>query len=478
MPITRRQFIKRTGAITAGTLLGPNLWSNAFVRQAMATQLANKYFVVIFLDGGNDGLNTVIPVDEGGDTLRTAYEAARNTGGGGLRITPAQLGATLIGTDPGSGAQLALHPGFVNGMKVLYDAGKVAVIQGCGYPSYSLSHDESRNIWRTANPAGLPAYGANGWVGRYFGAPGNYGPTNIPGLTVSDSVAGEFRTTATSVLAVQRLRDFGFPYDEDYSFDDTAKHDGFNSLCLAATSNAQSTLSYLGASGKATLDASEAYPPLHSYYNNASRGFDPGQYDILDTSTARNLREVAKVIYGVEQGIPNVGGRVFELSNGGYDTHSDQGAAELDGRQYGLHREVGDALKLFYDDLADMGVASKVTVLVWSEFSRRVEQNGSGTDHGSQGPMFVIGGSVVGGVYGKHPNINASALDAYGNTPYRQGPPATAFRSTDFRDVYGTLLKHWMGVTPAEITASVLPLDAGDPNLYWTAPQFDLGFLA
>jgi uncharacterized protein (DUF1501 family) len=132
-----------------------------------------------------------------------------------------------------------------------------------------------------------------------------------------------------------------------------------------------------------------------------------------------------------------------------------------------------DSIKAFYDDLADMGAASRTCVVVWSEFSRRIPQNDNGTDHGSQGPVFVIGGGVTGGVYGRHPDI--FTLDDDENTIYSQA--AGSHRSTDFRDVYGTILKHFVNMTPANILANVLPLDGGAPADYWTAANFDLGFL-
>src|SRR5262245_32668078 len=127
MAITRRQFITRTGLATAGTLLGPSLFSNPFVRRAMADTIGNRYLVVLFLDGGNDGLNTVVPRSSG--ALRTAYDGYRSN----INLSQASLAATTIGNDPQTGTQLALHPGF-SGLKALYDLGKVAVIQGCGYP--------------------------------------------------------------------------------------------------------------------------------------------------------------------------------------------------------------------------------------------------------------------------------------------------------------------------------------------------------
>jgi uncharacterized protein (DUF1501 family) len=231
---------------------------------------------------------------------------------------------------------------------------------------------------------------------------------------------------------------------------------------------------YIGDSGAATLKSSESYPGLEDLYDNTPGRGDVWNplYDAVGRGLADDLREVAKVIYGVANGVPNVNARFFQVSTGGYDTHSDQGGADPAGQHYSLLRELGDSIEVFYNDCVDMGVASKVCLLVWSEFGRRIPQNDNGTDHGSQGPMFVIGGTVNGGVYGNHPNLDD--LDENENTRYAQG--ASAFRSTDFRDVYGTIMKHWLGM-PAGDVGTVLPADAGDPNLYWTAPNFDLGFL-
>ena len=123
-----------------------------------------------------------------------------------------------------------------------------------------------------------------------------------------------------------------------------------------------------------------------------------------------------------------------------------------------------------------MGVGNKVTVVIYSEFSRRIPQNDNGTDHGSQGPMFVIGESVNGGIYGNHPNINPAALDDEENTVYSQAG-ADPFRSTDFRDVFGTILKQWVNVPEVNILSDILPLDVGAAADYWTTQDFDLGFL-
>ena len=142
--------------------------------------------------------------------LRTAYEAARTTGSGGLQLSTADLTPTAIGIDRNTDTPLALHPALA-GLKHLWDVGALAVIQGCGDPMSLnfLSHEFSRNVWQTgtAGTAGFPG----GWVGRYLAA--NYGSSDIPGVNIRDSIAPEFLQTSTSVLAISRLADFGFPYD-------------------------------------------------------------------------------------------------------------------------------------------------------------------------------------------------------------------------------------------------------------------------
>jgi uncharacterized protein (DUF1501 family) len=490
MALTRRQFLTRTGAAAAGSFLAPSFFRNPLLQQALAAHTNDRFLVVVFLDGGNDGINTVVPYDDVGPAaLRTAYQAARLTGVGGLQLSQASLNATLLNqVDPTTGTPLALHPGLI-GLKNLES--NCAVIQGVGYPDYSLSHDESRTAWQTANPLGLSSV-QHGWLGRYLAT--GFGPTDIPAVNIGDTISGDFRQRTTNVLTLYRLQYFDFPFDEYNSDDLTPKRTGHLALAGNAAGSAQAALQYLGNTGSSTLLATENYQALHALYNARSgdwyRRYSSSDVGALNTGFARDLREVAKVIYGVAQHAPGVAAHYFEVRNGGYDTHSDQGGDETGSEHLRLHHEVGDALELFYADLADMGVVNNTCILVYSEFSRRIQQNDNGSDHGSQGPVFVIGGGVTGGVYGEHPNINGvdsnapQALDDNGNTPYSQAPTNLAdltlpFRATDIRDVYGTVLKHFVGLTDAEVLA-LLPLDVVPPaeaDQYWTLPNFDLGFL-
>ncbi len=488
MAITRRQFIKCSGLATVGSLAVPSIFGSPLVRRAFAETIGDRYVIVIYLDGGNDGLNTVTPADNGLGTLRSAYEAARgiNAALGGIQLTPTDLQDTLIDQDPNTQATLAIHPGLA-GLKSLYDLGKVAVVQGCGYPDYNLSHDESRNIWSSGDPSGMYLDGS-GWLGRHLQAPTTgYTGADVPAISIANRVTGELANNLTSVLAIQNVLEFDFPFD-GYSSGDVAKKAlAYQALHSNANGSGQSTLQYIGNTGLATYQVSQNYPALHTYYQANRPAPIQQAYDNVGRSLALDLREVAKVITGVNQNVltggtafPAVSARFFQVSNGGFDTHADQGGADPDGQHFSLLAEIGDSILAFYNDMDDLGIADKILILTYSEFSRRVQQNENGTDHGSQGPMFIVGGSVNGGVYGNHPNLDD--VDDEGNTKYSQDV-LNDFRSTDFRDVYGTIMKHWLNMDPSAIIDNVTPadgalrLDSGDPTMYWTTADLDMGFV-
>jgi uncharacterized protein (DUF1501 family) len=476
MAITRRQFLKRASLATAGAVAGPSLFANPLVRRAFADTIGNKYLIVIFLDGGNDGLNTVVPAGNATDNLRNAYEDARFLGSGGLRLLPASLAGTMIGNDPNTGTSLALHPGY-QGLANLYNApnNAVAVIQGCGYPDYNLSHDESRHIWQTAslNP------GAYGWVGRHL--MGEYDIFDVPAVCVSNTISRDFRQLGTNVLAISRLSGFNFPYDSSHNSDSNAKGIAFRALHTAAAGTTHGLSQTVGTLGGITLDATVSYKSLHNdWKTDRPQAIQDAYADAIDNyggSVASRLREISKMIYGVESQTPGVNCHFFQFSTGGYDTHSQQGTDGANDQQYGVHRAVGDAIETFYNDMKDLAAEDRVCVVVWSEFSRRITQNESGTDHGSQGPVFVIGGGVNGGVYGNLPDIRQGSLDDEGNTVYTQSPNTSdAYVSTDFRDVFGTILKNWVGMSLGDVQA-LLPTDAGAAQYNWTSANFNMGFL-
>lgn len=465
MILSRRQLLSRAG-VASGSLLLPSWLGNPLVGSAAAA-VAGKNVVLIHLDGGNDGINTVTPIDDGAGTLRTDYDTNRVN----LGISSGQL--LPIGLDPNTGAQLGLHPAMV-GMKNQFDEGNLAILQGCGYPEPRLSHDGSKAAWRTGHPVLAPP-SPNGWVGNTLMDLGYLG-TDIPAVNIGKKVAPSFRQAVTNVLAFESLDDFGFPYDLDHAGDNAAKRACFVAQCAEAMAAGQTQQSFIGSTCDSALLATEAF--VDSYLND--RAPWSALYEDQATSVAQDLREVAKIMYGVSLGVPGMEARYFQVSAPGFDTHAHQGAGVPGDRHFELVKGLSGALDVFYEDCKDMGIIEDTLIVVWSEFGRRVSENGNGTDHGSAGPVFVLGGSVNGGIYGNHPDLSAGALDPQGNLAYSQDP-GNPYRSTDFRDVYGTILAQWLGVAEATILSQILtPEPVGyDPNHYWVDGNhdFDLGFL-
>ena len=502
MAITRRQFIKRTGLTAAATAFGPSLFGSPFVRSALAETIGERYLISIFLDGGNDGFNTIIPYNDGVgnpvlNRLRSAYDQARTN----TNVSTGNVSrATNPILDPHTGCEIGFHPGLA-ALRDMYNQGMVAVLQGCGYPAYSLSHEESRIIWETANPRRLASFNGKGWIGRHLSL--EYGPSDIPAVTIDYTIAGELQQIGTSVLAIGNgVENFSFPYDRKYNatsgdfdpdggIDDVPAKKAALAALFAQAKLGAAPFDGIGISASATLNATEIVPQIAANYYGDS-GLSQPDYDGLNRGTGYALRDIAKLIYGAERGqLGPLPPRFFQLRNDGYDLHSNQGGAT--GIHYNLHYEVAQGLKLFFDDLENLGSAyqdirDKVLVVVWSEFSRRIRQNDNGTDHGSQAPMLLIGGAgaLNGGVYGNHPDVKTALDDEHltsgdgtdgdGNTAYSQNV-LNGFRSTDFRDVYGTILKHWVNMLPGDV-ATLLPVDGtGDGDNYWEVANFDVGFL-
>mgnify|MGYP003694429475 CR=1 FL=1 len=410
MAITRRQFLKCSGSAAAGAFLAPRLFGSSFVQDALAA-IGNRYFVVLFLDGGNDGLEHGRPDGRHVRVRGTSRRArpvpaasastapASTTPRSRTTPTPAHRSRCIPASAPRRSVPAAPATA-ASGRSTTQ--GHVAVVQGCGYPRYTpvarglaadLPDRPTRASRSTRARAGSDAI-CVGRVRRAIdGDPGRQ-HRRLASRPTSDRARRACSRSGVS-------RDFSFPYDSDYNSNSekSARDTAFNALHLQAQSGVDPGFKYIGNAGSTTLASTSAYPALHSLYtNNPTRNafgklYDNGTPAGVNRSTSRDLLEVAKVIWGTEQGMVN--SRFFWVENGGYDTHSDQGADETDGQHFSLHSEIGASLKVFYDDLASMGVADRVCIMVYSEFSRRITQNDNGTDHGSQGPMFLIGGKVA-----------------------------------------------------------------------------------
>ncbi|HZU73259.1 MAG TPA: DUF1501 domain-containing protein [Acidimicrobiales bacterium] len=419
-PMSRRRFLTALATTGAAGALGVGMARHVFGSPSPAatrhgpTPATGGPLVLIGLYGGNDGLNTVVPYED------PHYLAARGTLGYG----PHEV-LTL-------GEGLGLHPNL-KGLKGLWDAGRLAIVRGVGYPDPVLSHFRSMAIWQSASPA---AEVSTGWVGRWLDATGtdplravSVGPT-LPLLA-----SGE-RTAAAAVPATSM---------------DLPAGPGLKAAFAAMSrAPAASGLGVLGArvlqSGSDLLevqavvsDALAAQPATDLGNTNSldaggtaaaggppsGSSKSPASAPAADNPLATQLDLVARLIKA------GVSTRIYMVSLGGFDTHS----AEKDTHAH-LLSQLDQAVAGFLSDVSTHRHGKGTVVATFSEFGRRAAANASaGTDHGTAAPMFVAGQPVKGGFYGEQPSL--AALDA-GNLEF----------TTDFRSVYATLLGPLLGYDP------------------------------
>jgi uncharacterized protein (DUF1501 family) len=418
MPITRRQFIKRSAATVTVGMLAPR-WMAGEARGQQVELVGGRRFVIIQLVGGNDGLNTVVPYTD------ARYAALRPT----LAWKEAELktdsGASTILSD-----QFGLHPALGE-IKGLYDAGRVAIVLGVGYPQASLSHFLSMDVWHTADLSGL----ANrGWLG-HFADIALIGQPALSAISIgSVNMPKTFFAAHFVVPNILNLDLYNFITDPVYPGDYNNQLNAFNGA--AARSFAADSLM-----GAINLSAFESVSGAQRVQQAAGNYRSSVIYP-TDNPLAVGLKLAAQLMTTV----PEAAILYVKLDN--FDHHADQIAHrngqpdKLAGQHFTLMRWFSQAVKLFYDDLAGHGLADNTVIMQWSEFGRRPGENASfGTDHGSSAPMFVIGNPVQGGLYGKQPSLATTALDAAGNPAFE----------VDFRAVYATMLDRWLGTNPVEV---------------------------
>ncbi|MGW4525488.1 DUF1501 domain-containing protein [Amycolatopsis sp. NPDC004378] len=386
--VNRRRFLTATG-VTAAAALAAGATQVDWTRLMSAAQ-ENPLdpdagvIVVVTLYGGNDGLNTVVPASD------PAYQNARAE----LAYKPEEV------LDLGEG--LGLNPGM-KGFKGLWDGGQLAVLRGVGYPKPDHSHFRSMAIWQTASPeTAVPT----GWLGRWLDATGD-DPLRAVSVdpVLPPLLAGE--KTAAASLPVGGLK---LPE---------------------------------GALGKAFQDLGAVQPGEGFWQARAARSVTDlhravqtlgGPSSHEGKKAKGELSAQLDVVAGlIEAGVPT---RAYSVSLGGFDTHADER-----GTQQRLLTELDGALTPFVQRLAKSDRGKQATVLVYSEFGRRVTANASqGTDHGTAGPVFVLGPRVKGGFHGAEPSL--TDLD-----------DGDLKLTTDFRDVYATLVQDVLGTDPGKVLA-------------------------
>jgi len=386
-----------------GTVSGLTVVANAdhfFARALAQTPLPglpggdNRVLVLINLQGGNDGLNCVVP--HGDDQ----YYRFRPTLG-----VPKSDVLQLNG-------RVGLNP-QMKSFKTLYDRGAVAIVQGVGYPDPDHSHFRSTEIWQTAAP---DRYEHTGWLGRYLDE-ANLPKTNLfNGIAISQVLPEALVARNTDVPAVPQINGYGLLSDRN-----RAARSAYSSIVEDPRLPFRSP--YLGQVMEIEDHAqkgSEELPKLIAGYK-ADASYPA-------TPLARSLALAAQIVGS------NIGTKVLYVQHGSFDTHINQ-----KGTQDRLLGEFSDAIAAFYSDLAAHGNDKRVLTMTFSEFGRRVGENASrGTDHGEASPLFLIGGGVKGGIYGDDPDLGRLNM---GNLAF----------TTDFRSVYATVLEKWLGRPAAPI---------------------------
>ena len=428
---TRREFL-RTG------LLGGSLcWTMpAFLSRTMQSLHAEadgaliqgvtgrdgNILVVLQLAGGNDGLNTVIPL--GNDEYRKS------------RPTIGVPEASILKLDP----QTGLHPSL-SGLASAYQEGHLAVVQGVGYPNPNRSHFRSTEIWATAVDSNKSSN--TGWIGRYFdnacsGCDASVGiamASQMPQALTASVPKGVLYQGGGGGGKKKNKKSGGAKAKADGSMmmeeDDDAGQAGGSIGMLNGPGNL-GKLSALDFLERTEMDAKVSQQEIAQASGKAKNSVPyPG------TRLGQNFAMVSRLIAG---GMPT---RIYYLSLGGFDTHTQQAGAHER-----LLKEMGDAVAAFLSDLKAQGNLGRVSLMTFSEFGRRVKENASGgTDHGAAAPMFLAGGGIKSGLLGQMPSLAPQDLFD-GDVKY----------NTDFRSVYATVLEKHLGVKSAGILRTQFPL--------------------
>jgi len=413
----RRSFLKASSAATVafGAYKAKALAESPLLGALRRRGNANDHILVLIqLNGGNDGLNTLIPLDQYNNLSKARTHV----------LIPDTKVASLKGYS-GTG----IHPALT-GMKSLFDNGLVSAVHSVGYPQPNFSHFRSTDIWMSGSDSNETW--TTGWMGRYLdqrfpGFPEDYPNADMPdplGIQIGNAVSMTFMGSEANMgmvlSSVDAFYDLVAGGDESGSTPSTPAEEELAYLrMLAAQTNAFTDV---------VKDAASKGKNLSTKYPNGN-------------GLADQLKIVAKLING---GLKTP---VYMVSMGGFDTHANQvdTSDTSKGSHANLMKTLGDAVLAFQDDLQLLGHADRVAGMTFSEFGRRIMDNASnGTDHGAAAPLFVFGTGVQSGIIGKNPTI-ASTVTVNDNVPMQ----------FDFRQVYASVLQDWFELSPEEVNAAM-----------------------
>lgn len=354
--------------------------------------------VVLQLTGGNDYINTIVPHNN------PLYFDHRPM----VRINESDV------------IPISKNTGFHPAMKEIsemYAKGDVAVIHGVGYENSPRSHFRSMDIWHTCEPDTL---GTEGWLGKAVKEIDPKGDNVVTAVSIGPALFRALVSPSVPVATVEDLNNYGLLTDISPEEKRSRVLDRYKKM-YAPMIGTGPVMDFLGKTG---IDAIAGADILNiapaTYQSNVEYG---------QSSIANKLKNIAQIH------LANVGSRIFYCDIGSFDTHSDQ----LNTHQ-NLLSSVSIAVQNFFDDLNNHGQSENVVLFLFSEFGRRVLDNGGGTDHGAAGVCLAIGPSVKGGEYGEFPSLNKDGLDQGDLVP-----------SLDFRGVYSTFLEDWLKIDPVPI---------------------------
>jgi uncharacterized protein (DUF1501 family) len=359
----------------------------------MATAEKAPVLVVLQLSGGNDYLNTVIPYND------PLYRDFRPTVG-----VPE---ADILHLDD----EVGLHPsmGLIGEM---YNQEKVAIIHGVGYPNSVRSHFRSMDIWHTCEPDTM---GTEGWLGVATRELDPHKDNIVTAVSFGPSMFRALVSPGVPVACVDDLETYGL-LTSIAAQEKRAKILNRFAQTYAPMVGTDAVMSYLGQTGLEAMRGADILKVAPERYAS--------NVEYANTTIATKLKGIAQIH------LAGMGSRIFYCDHNGFDTHANQAAVHPI-----LWKDVSEAINDFFDDLREHDAADNVVMLLFTEFGRRVRDNGSGTDHGAGGVAFVIGDAVKGGQYGEYPSLKPA--------DQTQGDLAP---SLDFRGLYAALLEDWLGV--------------------------------
>jgi uncharacterized protein (DUF1501 family) len=405
--LKRRDFLQAGlvfGAGAAGLAAGYAAVPDAFARAVYAAKTNgvenDRVLVMIQLAGGNDGLRTVIPLQD-----PRLHDLRPKLGDVAVRDA-----LPLDGT-------FGLNQGL-RGVKSLWDQGKLAIVEGVGYPNPTFSHFESIRIWETADPSRRQV---EGWLGRTLARAYDSVGHPLTGCACgTTNVPGALRDLQATLTVIENQKTFGFRGGSEVEAAVGALYRGTPGIYGALFDTAMATARESIASLKT---AAQSYQPKATYSDDQKLVYSS------KNQLAAALQLAAELI------VTGTGVKLLHVTLGGFDTHNTE-----PNRHDDLMAYLDSAVSAFYQDLSAHGVADRVLMATWSEFGRRPRENASGgTDHGAAAPLLLLGDPVKGGIYGQPPSL--TELDATGNLKY----------TVDFRSVYQEILGGHLGADPHEI---------------------------